>query len=104
MTTENTSSLLKSTSRFKYQTIKKISAALHYDYDYGVWLDSEAFALRPFSMSDIILDYIEHPTIWHSLLTDQRKSGAMQEIMSTSAKILGRSIDTYGERYWNLEK
>ena len=104
LTSEDSQDLLNKYGKFKYQTIKKLVAAAQYDYDYAVWLDSEGFVLRPFSMQRVISDFVKHPTIWHSNLNDNRVTDKMQEVMETAAHVLGRSIDTFGRRYWNLER
>jgi hypothetical protein len=107
MTSENTLDLLQAfgpLGKYKYQSLKKLAAAAFYDYDYGIWLDSEGFALRPFSMSAIISRYMEHPLIFRSAMNDNRQSENMQAVMETAASILGRTMDSYGKRYWNLER
>lgn len=104
LTSEDTQDLLDKYGKFKYQTIKKLVAAVHFDYDYAIWLDSEGFVIRPFSMQKVISDFAEHPAIWHSNLNDNRVTDQMQEVMETAAHVLGRSMDTFGRRYWNLER
>ncbi|KLP04802.1 uncharacterized protein FFNC_07038 [Fusarium fujikuroi] len=47
LTREDTSGLLKKYDKYAYQSIKKMSAADHFDYDLAMWLDSEAIFVSP---------------------------------------------------------
>lgn len=97
----DTSALLAERGKFQYQTIKKLAAALEFDYDYALWLDSEAIAVQPFSLKYTFESYIRTPTIWRSRMS---KTDMMLEISENSAKTLGRSIDSFGSAYWTLER
>jgi hypothetical protein len=107
MTSDDTTDLLHSfepNGKYKYQTMKKIAAAAFYDYDYGIWLDSEGFALRPFNITTIVSTYMEHPMIFRSVMNNERLNGDMIDIMECDANVLGRTMDSFGSRYWNLER
>ena len=44
---------------------------------------------------------IKTPTIWRSRMT---KTDEMRNIQRDAARVLGRSIDSFGSAYWNLER
>ncbi|TDZ17399.1 hypothetical protein Cob_v009408 [Colletotrichum orbiculare MAFF 240422] len=100
VTGADTSALLKERGKFQYQTIKKLAAAIELQYDWALWLDSEAIVVRPFSLRQTFDTYIKTPTIWRSRMTN---NDFMRWNVETSAKILNRDLASFGERYWNLE-
>ncbi|KAL2883857.1 hypothetical protein SGCOL_000490 [Colletotrichum sp. CLE4] len=100
ITSDDTSALLNERGKYQYQTIKKMSAALEFDYDYALWLDSEAIAVQPFSMRQIFDAYVKDPTIWRSRMTS---GDFMQGLIGAAANVLDRSMDSFGPAYWNLE-
>ncbi|RDW62014.1 hypothetical protein BP6252_11447 [Coleophoma cylindrospora] len=103
-TTRDTVGVLKQHGLYKYQSIKKLSAAARYDYDYALWLDSEGLAIRPFSMRETIRAYYRDPVIWKSAMTDERQTDFMRAIMDASAGMIGRTMEEFGRRYWNVER
>ncbi|KAL0941586.1 uncharacterized protein CTRU02_204349 [Colletotrichum truncatum] len=96
----DTSVLLKEHGKFQYQTIKKLAAAVELKYDWGLWLDSEAIAVQPFSMRQAFETYIQKPTIWRSRMAN---TDFMRAMISNSARVLNREIESFGQAYWNLE-
>ncbi|KAK1484809.1 hypothetical protein CCUS01_15419 [Colletotrichum cuscutae] len=89
----DTSALLKERGKYQYQTIKKMSAALELDYDYALWLDSEAIAVQPFSMRQTFDAYVKDPTIWRSRMTND---DFMRRLIGAAANVLDRSMDSFG--------
>ncbi|KAJ6443293.1 glutathione-S-transferase theta, GST [Purpureocillium lavendulum] len=100
LTRNDTSELLKKHGKFGYQSIKKLAAAIHFNYDFALWLDSESVAVRPFSFRETFEAYTKAPTIWRSMRTS---TDFERSIMENSAKVLGRSIASFGPDAWTLE-
>ncbi|KAH8747608.1 hypothetical protein F5883DRAFT_382976, partial [Diaporthe sp. PMI_573] len=100
VTPYDTSKILKERGKFQYQTIKKMVPAVNFDYNYGLWLDSEAIAIRPFSLREIFNTYIRAPTIWRSRMA---KTDFMKAMMRDCANVLGRSIDSFSSILWTFE-
>lgn len=100
ITREDTSALLNERGKFQYQTIKKMAAAAELKYDYALWLDSEAIVVQPFSIRQTFESYVKAPTIWRSRMNSNE---FMRAIMDSTASVLGRSIDSFGPAFWNLE-
>lgn len=98
---ESTSYILDTYGKFVYQSIKKLASAMHFEYDHGLWLDSEAIAVRPFRLRETFDTYIKAPTVFRSRMSN---TDFMGEIMNNSAKVLGRSIDSFGSYLWTLER
>ncbi|OHF00710.1 hypothetical protein CORC01_04027 [Colletotrichum orchidophilum] len=98
----DTSAVLKERGKYQYQTIKKMAAAaaVDLDYDYALWLDSEAIAVQPFSMRQTFDTYVKAPTIWRSQMTND---DFMRKIIGSAADVLDRSLDSFGSDFWNLE-
>ncbi|RDW67011.1 hypothetical protein BP5796_09760 [Coleophoma crateriformis] len=102
-TTRDTVGVLQKHGLYKYQSIKKLAAAARHDFDYALWLDSEGLAIRPFSMRETIRAYYRDPVIWKSAMTDERQTDFMRAIMDASAGMIGRTMEEFGRRYWNVE-
>jgi hypothetical protein len=98
---EDTTSLHGKYEKFKYQSIKKMTAAYELDFDWAWWLDSEAIAVQPFSFRAIMDMYVKEPIVWRSR-NAQRQTG--YNIMPPTARVLGRSPESFGELFWNLEE
>ncbi|KAF5522821.1 hypothetical protein CGCA056_v006117 [Colletotrichum aenigma] len=96
----DTSALLNERGRYQYQTIKKMSAAMELEYDWGLWLDSEAVVVQPFSMREVFDSYIKTPTVWRS---KNSRTDFMVSLINGSANVLGRDIESFGKALWNLE-
>ncbi|KAF4921946.1 hypothetical protein CGCVW01_v005625 [Colletotrichum viniferum] len=96
----DTSALLNERGRYQYQTIKKLSAAIELEYDWGLWLDSEAVVVQPFSMREVFDSYIKTPTVWRS---KNSRTDFMVSLITGSANVLGRDIESFGKALWNLE-
>ncbi|PHH75887.1 hypothetical protein CDD82_4226 [Ophiocordyceps australis] len=96
----NTSQLLGHHGKSAYQSIKNMAVALEYEYDFGLWIDSESIAVRPFSLRETFSAYLEAPTIWRSRMG---KAEFQHDVMRNAAKVLGRSIDSFGSALWTLE-
>jgi hypothetical protein len=47
---------------------------------------------------------MKHPMIFRSVMNNERLNGDMIDIMECDANILGRTMDSFGSRYWNLER
>ncbi|KHO00245.1 uncharacterized protein MAM_02168 [Metarhizium album ARSEF 1941] len=100
VTRESTSYILDTYGKFAYQSIKKLASAMHFEYDHALWLDSEAIAVRPFRLRQTFDTHIKAPAVFRSRM---RNTDFMGEIMNNSAKVLGRSIDSFGPLLWTLE-
>ncbi|KAF9871208.1 hypothetical protein CkaCkLH20_11377 [Colletotrichum karsti] len=100
ITREDTSALLRERGKYQYQTIKKMAAAMELKYNWALWLDSEAIAVQPFSMRHTFDSYIRKPTIWRSKMTN---TDFMRMNIGGAANVLNRDIESFGQRYWNLE-
>jgi hypothetical protein len=96
----DTSALLTTHNKYIYQSIKKMAAALHLDYDYALWLDSEAIAVQPFSFRRVFDVFVEAPVVWRSRATN---NDFMRGLMRNTAHTLGRSIESFGSAAWMLE-
>ncbi|GJN79105.1 hypothetical protein PLIIFM63780_002618 [Purpureocillium lilacinum] len=96
----DTSKLLQELGKFGYQSVKKLAAAIRFNYDSALWLDSESIAVRPFSFRETFEAYVKAPTIFRSMRTS---TDFMRSIMENSAKVLGRSITSFGPDAWTLE-
>jgi hypothetical protein len=96
----DTSAILRDHGKYAYQSIKKMAAALEFDYDFGLWLDSEALAVQPFSMRKVFDDYVKAPTIWRSRMVT---SDFMKSLVRAATRTLGRSVDSFGPLAWYLE-
>ncbi|KAF5981974.1 coenzyme A synthetase [Fusarium bulbicola] len=97
---EDTSGLLKKYDKYAYQSIKKMSAAEHFDYDLAMWLDSEAIFVAPGKIRDIFEGHLQNPIVWRSRMSFQDRE---KFLMSKAAATLGRSIDSFGDQLWLLE-
>ncbi|KAI1053177.1 hypothetical protein LB506_012316 [Fusarium annulatum] len=100
LTPEDTSSLLKKYDKYAYQSIKKMSAADHFDYDLAMWLDSEAIFVSPGEIRDIFEGHLCNPIVWRSRMSFQDRE---KFLMSKAAATLGRSINSFGDQLWLLE-
>ncbi|KAF4502485.1 hypothetical protein FAGAP_1300 [Fusarium agapanthi] len=100
LTPEDTSGLLKKYDKYAYQSIKKMSAADHFDYDLAMWLDSEAIFVAPGEIRDIFEGHLKNPIIWRSRMSFQDRE---KFLMSKAAATLGRSINSFGDQLWLLE-
>lgn len=100
LTPEDTSGLLKKYDKYAYQSIKKMSAADHLDYDLAMWLDSEAIFVSPGEIRDIFEGHLRNPIVWRSRMSFQDRE---KFLMSKAAATLGRSINSFGDQLWLLE-
>ena len=94
---DDTSSLLEICGKYKYQSLKKLLSARDLRYDAAIWIDSEAIAVQPFSFRPIFSRQLLEPVIWHSR---HSLSESQQSRMRGVARVLGRSLESFGERYW----
>lgn len=100
LTPEDTSALLKKFDKYAYQSLKKMSAADHFDYDFAMWLDSEAIFVAPGEIRDIFEGHMRNPIVWRSRMSFQDRE---KFLMSKAATTLGRSINSFGNQLWLLE-
>ncbi|KAF5543340.1 hypothetical protein FMEXI_7120 [Fusarium mexicanum] len=100
LTPEDTSGLLKKYDKYAYQSIKKMSAAEHFDYGLAMWLDSEAIFVAPGEIRDIFEGHLQNPIVWRSRMSFQDRE---KFLMSKAAATLGRSINSFGDQLWLLE-
>ncbi|EWZ43529.1 hypothetical protein FOZG_04623 [Fusarium oxysporum Fo47] len=100
LTPEDTSALLKKFDKYAYQSLKKMSAADHFDYDFAMWLDSEAIFVAPGEIRDIFEGHMRNPIVWRSRMSFQDRE---KFLMSKAAATLGRSINSFGDQLWLLE-
>ncbi|KAH0425370.1 hypothetical protein CcaCcLH18_11026 [Colletotrichum camelliae] len=100
ITGADTSALISERNKYQYQTIKKLAAAMELKYDWALWLDSEAIAVQPFSIRQTFDSYIKNPTIFRSRMTN---TDFMRAIIGSSANVLNRDIESFGQKFWNLE-
>lgn len=98
---DDTSALLEKVGRYSYQTMKKFIPAIDFDYDWGLWLDSEATVVQPFSLREMFDEYVQRPTVWRSRMA---KNDIMRGFMGNATKVLGRSVDSWGPMFWNLDR
>lgn len=98
---EDTGELHGTFNKFRYQSIKKMTASYELDYDWAWWLDSEAIAVQPFSFRKIMDQMAREPIVWRSR-NAEKQAGA--NIMIPTARVLGRSVESFGSKYWNLEE
>lgn len=93
---DNTNHLLEHYGKFKYQGLKKLLAARELRYDAALWIDSEAIVTQPFEMRPLFSQHLLHPIVWKS-----RHATHPQQVehMRSAARILGRSLDSFGTRY-----
>lgn len=102
LATENDTSPILSNNRFKYQGIKKLQTTRHFKYQHVLWLDSEGLAVQPFRLNEIFDAHVKEPIVWRSRASRFRSE--MVDIMESNARVLGRSHQSFGEHYWNLER
>ncbi|KAL9570946.1 hypothetical protein ACKAV7_005283 [Fusarium commune] len=100
LTPGDTSALLKKFDKYAYQSIKKMSAADHFNYDLAMWLDSEAIFVAPGEIRDIFEGHLRNPIVWRSRMSFQDRE---KFLMSKAAATLGRSINSFGDQLWLLE-
>ncbi|KAG7435493.1 putative peroxisomal-coenzyme A synthetase [Fusarium oxysporum f. sp. raphani] len=100
LTPEDTSALLKKFDKYAYQSLKKMSAADHFDYDFAMWLDSEAIFVAPGEIRNIFEGHMRNPIVWRSRMSFQDRE---KFLMSKAAATLGRSINSFGDQLWLLE-
>ncbi|KAH9234620.1 hypothetical protein K456DRAFT_1835363 [Colletotrichum gloeosporioides 23] len=100
ITGADTSALISERNKYQYQTIKKMAAAMELKYDWALWLDSEAIAVQPFSIRQTFDSYIKNPTIFRSKMAN---TDFMRAIIGSSANVLNRDIESFGQKFWNLE-
>ncbi|WQF82246.1 hypothetical protein CDEST_07260 [Colletotrichum destructivum] len=81
-------------------TIKKLAAAATLEYDYALWLDSESIVVQPFSIRQMFDTYVAATTVWRWRNTNH---DVMRDMMSGSAGMLNRTIESFGPAFWNLE-
>ena len=98
----STQPIMDKVGKYKYQGIKKMQTTRYFSYEHVLYLDSEGVAVQPFSMGEIFDKNLADPIIWRSRFG--WLDPLMKPVMHSSAKILGRSIDSFGENYWNLER
>ncbi|GJD04442.1 hypothetical protein ColKHC_13267 [Colletotrichum higginsianum] len=101
ITREDTSAVLRERGKYQYQTIKKLAAAATLEYDYALWLDSESIVVQPFSIRQMFDAYVAAPTVWRSRNANH---DVMRNMMSGSAGVLNRTIESFGPAFWNLER
>ncbi|EMT72334.1 hypothetical protein FOC4_g10001784 [Fusarium odoratissimum] len=77
-----------------------MSAADHFDYDFAMWLDSEAIFVAPGEIRDIFEGHMRNPIVWRSRMSFQDRE---KFLMSKAAATLGRSINSFGDQLWLLE-
>ncbi|KAJ0272203.1 hypothetical protein CBS470a_012809 [Colletotrichum nupharicola] len=77
-----------------------MAAAMELKYDWALWLDSEAIAVQPFSIRQTFDSYIKNPTIFRSKMAN---TDFMRAIIGSSANVLNRDIESFGQKFWNLE-
>jgi hypothetical protein len=100
---ENTTEpLLATYGKYKYQGIKKLQTTRNFSYSHVLWLDSEGVAVQPFSMTDLFDKYIAEPIVWTSRYAWM--DHFMSRLMWRSADLLGRSVESFGTNYWNVER
>ncbi|EXM15685.1 hypothetical protein FOTG_15990 [Fusarium oxysporum f. sp. vasinfectum 25433] len=100
LTPEDTSALLKKFDKYAYQSLKKMSAADHFDYDFAMWLDSEAIFVAPGEIRNVFEGHMRNPIVWRSRMSFQDRE---KFLMSKAAATLGRSINSFGDQLWLLE-
>lgn len=93
---DNTNHLLEKYGKYRYQGLKKLLAARELRYNVAMWIDSEAIVTQPFEIRPLFSQHLLHPIVWRSrnAITD-----FWVNCMSSSARILGRSLDSFGRRY-----
>ncbi|KAF4511830.1 hypothetical protein G6O67_001038 [Ophiocordyceps sinensis] len=100
VTPSDTSKVLERHGKYAYQSVKKMAPAVLIDYDYGLWIDSESIAVRPFRFRETFEAAIRVPTVWRSRMCN---TDMMRDLMANAAKVLGRSVDSFGPAAWLLE-
>ena len=100
VTAEDTQPLFEHIGKFGYVVLKKLLMAFYFDYDWALWMDAEAIAVRPFSMVRAFRSYAQSPVVLHSRMS---KSILMRRINAANAVMLGRSMDSFGQLYWSME-
>jgi hypothetical protein len=98
---DDTSKLLDTGLKFKYQGLKKLGSAEKLEYDYCLWLDSEAIVVQPFHMREVFDNFVKAPSIFTSRIGNGQ---LQQDILSSALAVLGRSHDSFGTRYVNIER
>jgi len=96
----STITLLDEMGKLGYVSMKKLLMAFHFDYDWAIWMDAEAVAVRPFSIRQTIDVYVQKPSLFHSRMA---KNDAAWGIQKAGASILGREINSFGINYWTME-
>ncbi|KAF2663109.1 hypothetical protein BT63DRAFT_419302 [Microthyrium microscopicum] len=100
VTPDDTSNLLEIGGKFKYQGLKKLASAEKLDHDYCLWLDSEAMVVQPFHMREVFDNFVKAPVMFTSRIgITELQHGILRDALA----ILGRSQDSFGARYFNLE-
>ncbi|KAH7412857.1 hypothetical protein BKA64DRAFT_740611 [Cadophora sp. MPI-SDFR-AT-0126] len=94
----DTSSLVAAYGKYKYQSVKKLAAAAYFEYDYGMWLDSEGFVLRPVEFREMVRKWASEPVMWTELETQgsPRRNEWIVGINQGCASVLGRTMESFG--------
>ncbi|KAH6712339.1 hypothetical protein BKA61DRAFT_736763 [Leptodontidium sp. MPI-SDFR-AT-0119] len=112
-TPTETSDLVKKYGKYKYQSMKKLAAAAHFEYDYAILLDSEGLVIRPVAFKELVREWMKRPVVWKELAAvgSPRRNGWVVGINEGCARTLGRTMQNFGtgvsfwEGYtWILEK
>ncbi|KAH7348534.1 hypothetical protein BKA65DRAFT_594344 [Rhexocercosporidium sp. MPI-PUGE-AT-0058] len=112
-TAAETSDLVRKYGKYKYQSMKKLAAAAHFEYDYAILLDSEGLVIRPVAFKELVGEWTKGPVIWKELagVGSPRRNRWVVEINEGCAWTLGRTMENFGtgvsfwEGYtWILEK
>jgi hypothetical protein len=99
-TANDTSALYENRGKYMYQGVKKLTAAANFDFDYALWLDSEAIVVQPFRMRDVFDEYVKQPVVFTSRMAGQSEQAVFRAVF----QVLGRSHESYGPNYFNIER
>ncbi|KAK0121837.1 hypothetical protein ONS95_010117 [Cadophora gregata] len=115
----DTSSLVRTYGKYKYQSIKKLAAAAYLQYDYGIWIDSEGLVVRPVEFREMVREWLggsgmgSGPVVWTELeaVGSPRRNEWIVGINEGCAGVLGRTMESLGKSVsfwqgftWIIEK
>ena len=93
---DDTNHLLEQYGKYRYQGLKKLLAARELHYSVAMWMDSEAIVTQPFKLRPLFSQHLLHPIVWKSR---NARTDFWVNCMNSAARILGRSLDSFGSRY-----
>jgi hypothetical protein len=94
----DTSNLVPTYGKYKYQAVKKLAAAAYFDFDYAILLDSEGFVIRPVEFKEMVRQWAKAPVVWKELAMpgSPRRNDWVAAINEACAHMLSRTMENFG--------